>query len=64
VRLFDALPTTEAVVLDFAAWEGLTYMASLPHNNGPVARLFGLACLPAQPGVLMLVHQCDAFLGA
>lgn len=63
VALFMLLPKSEAVVLGFAAWMGLTYMAVLPPMSALLGRLFGLARLATLLGVMMLVHQLGAFLG-
>ncbi|HRQ56751.1 MAG TPA: MFS transporter [Azoarcus taiwanensis] len=63
VGLFLALPKTEWVVLGFAGWMGLTYMATLPPTAGLVGKLFGLRHMATLLGVVMLVHQLGAFLG-
>ncbi|HRP23372.1 MAG TPA: MFS transporter [Thauera sp.] len=63
VATFLALPKTEWVMLGFAAWMGLTYMATLPPTVGLVGKLFGLRHMATLVGVVMLVHQIGAFLG-
>lgn len=63
IALFLALPKTEAVLLAFAAWMGLTYMATLPPTAGLVGKLFGLQRMATLLGVVMFVHQLGAFLG-
>lgn len=63
VVTFLALPKTDWVMLGFAAWMGLTYMATLPPTVGLVGKLFGLRHLATLVGVVMLVHQIGAFLG-
>ena len=63
VITFLALPKTGWVMLGFAAWMGLTYMATLPPTVGLVGKLFGLRHLATLVGVVMLVHQIGAFLG-
>jgi len=63
VALFLLLPKTEWVLLAFAGWMGLTYMATLPPTAGLVSKLFGLRRMATLLGVVMLVHQIGAFLG-
>ncbi len=63
VTLFLTLPKTEWVLLGFAGWMGLTYMATLPPTAGLVGKLFGLRHMATLLGVVMLVHQLGAFLG-
>ena len=63
VALFLVLPTSEWMVLAFAAWMGLTYMATLPPTAGLVGKLFGLRRMATLLGVVMMVHQFGAFLG-
>ncbi len=63
VGLFLLAPKTEATVLAFAVWMGLTYMATLPPTSGLIGKLFGTQRLATLLGVVMLVHQVGAFLG-
>ena len=63
VGLFLLVPKTEATVLAFAVWMGLTYMATLPPTSGLIGKLFGTQRLATLLGVVMLVHQVGAFLG-
>ncbi len=63
VAAFLALPKTEWVMLGFAAWMGLTYMATLPPTVSLIGTLFGLRHMATLVGVVMLVHQVGAFLG-
>lgn len=63
VALFLVMPKTTTVMLVFACWMGLTYMATLPPTAGLVGRLFGLRHMATLFGVVMLVHQLGAFLG-
>lgn len=63
VALFLVLPKNEWVVLAFAGWMGLTYMATLPPTAGLVGKLFGLRSMATLLGVVMMVHQVGAFLG-
>lgn len=63
VIAFLALPREEWVMLAFAAWMGLTYMATLPPTVGLIGKLFGLSQMATLVGVVMLVHQLGAFLG-
>lgn len=63
VALFLALPKSEWVVLGFAGWMGLTYMATLPPTAGLIGKLFGLRRMATLLGVVMFVHQIGAFLG-
>lgn len=63
VALFLMLPKTEWVLLGFAGWMGLTYMATLPPTAGLVGKLFGLRHMATLLGVVMMVHQVGAFAG-
>ena len=64
IALFLAAPKTEAVVLAFSAWMGLTYMAVLPPTAGLVGKLFGAQRLATLLGITFVVHQAGAFLGS
>lgn len=64
VVAFIALPRSELVLLGFALWMGLTYMATLPPTTGLIAELFGARNLAALFGLTTLVHQAGSFLGA
>lgn len=63
VAVFLVMPKTEATLLAFALWMGITYMATLPPTSGLIAKLFGVARLAPLLGVTMLVHQIGSFLG-
>ena len=63
VALFLLVPTSQATMLGFAVWMGLTYMATLPPTSGLVAKLFGTHHLGSTFGVVMLAHQLGSFLG-
>jgi predicted MFS family arabinose efflux permease len=64
VVLFVVLPKSEVVLLGFALWMGLTYMATLPPTTGLIAQLFGARNVATLFGVTTLVHQVGSFLGA
>ena len=64
VLVFLLAPKTEAVVLVFAAFIGLTYLSTVPPPAGLVAKFFGLAHMATLFGFVMLSHQIGAFLGA
>jgi len=64
VAVFLLAPKTEAVVLGFSVWMGLTYMAALPPTAGLIAKLFGARNLGLLLGLTFFVHQLGAFLGA
>ena len=64
VLLFLAAPKTEAVVLVFAAFIGLTYLSTVPPTAGLVAKFFGTAHMATLFGFVMLSHQIGGFLGA
>jgi predicted MFS family arabinose efflux permease len=64
IALFLAAPKTEPVVLAFATWMGLTYMAVLPPTAGLVGKLYGTQRLATLLGLVFLVHQMGAFLGS
>ena len=63
VALFLLAPKTEAVMLGFAVWMGLTYMATVPPTSGLVGKLYGTRHLGSTFGVVMLVHQVGSFFG-
>ncbi|HEX5094065.1 MAG TPA: MFS transporter [Burkholderiales bacterium] len=61
---FLAAPKTEATVLVFSVWMGVTYMAVLPPTAGLVAKLFGAGRLATLLGLVFMLHQVGAFLGS
>lgn len=63
VALFLVAPKTQAVVIAFSVWMGLTYMAALPPTSGLVADRFGVGRLASLLGIAMLLHQVGSFLG-
>jgi len=63
VAFFLLAPRTEATVIAFSVWIGLTYMAVLPPTSGLIADRFGVARLAPLLGIAMLVHQIGSFLG-
>ncbi len=64
VLVFLLAPKTEAVVLVFAAFIGLTYLSTVPPTAGLVAKFFGTAHMATLFGFVMLSHQIGGFLGA
>lgn len=64
VALFLVMPKTAEVLLGFAVWMGITYMATLPPTVALVTERFGTARLSTLIGVVMMVHQVGAFAGA
>jgi MFS family permease len=64
VLLFLLAPKTEAVVLVFAAFIGLTYLSTVPPTAGLVAKFFGTSHMATLFGFVMLSHQIGGFLGA
>ena len=63
VAVFLWAPKTEPVMLGFAVWMGLTYMATMPPTAALVSRFYGTRHLGTLFGVVMLVHQIGSFLG-
>jgi predicted MFS family arabinose efflux permease len=63
VAAFIALPPGQALLLGFALWMGLTYMATLPLTTGILARLYGARNLAVLFGITMAMHQIGSFLG-
>jgi predicted MFS family arabinose efflux permease len=63
VAFFLVSPRTEASVIAFSVWIGLTYMAVLPPTSGLIADRFGVTRLARLLGIAMLVHQIGSFLG-
>jgi predicted MFS family arabinose efflux permease len=64
IALFLIAPKTEAVVLAFSVWMGLTYMAVLPPTAGLIGKLYGTQRLPTLLGITFMLHQVGAFLGS
>jgi len=64
VATFIALPPSQALLLGFALWMGLTYMATLPLTTGLLTRLYGAPNLAVLFGITMAMHQVGSFLGA
>ncbi len=64
IALFLAAPKTEATVLAFSVWMGLTYMAVLPPTAGLIGKLYGTQRLPTLLGITFMLHQVGAFLGS
>lgn len=63
VLCFLLAPKTPAVMLLFAVWMGVSYMAALPPTAGLIARRYGAANLSTLLGLTMLFHQVGSFLG-
>lgn len=63
VLCFLLAPKTPAVMLLFALWMGVSYMAVLPPTAGLIARRYGAANLSTLLGLTMLFHQAASFLG-
>lgn len=63
VALFVILPASREVLLGFALWMGLTYMATLPPTTGLIAKLYGARNVAVLFGVAMALHQVGSFLG-
>jgi MFS family permease len=64
VLVFLLAPKTEAVMLIFAAFMGLTFLSTVPPTAGLVARLFGPGNMATLFGIVLLTHQIGSFLGA
>jgi len=64
IAAFLLAPKTEAVVLAFSVWMGLTYMAVLPPVAGLIGKLYGAQRLATLLGITFLLHQVGAFLGS
>jgi predicted MFS family arabinose efflux permease len=63
VALFLLLPPSREVMLGFALWMGITYMATLPPTSGIIAKLYGARNVAVLFGVTMALHQVGSFLG-
>jgi len=63
IAVFLLLPKSEVVLLGFAVWMGMTYMATLPPTVGVIGQAFGVARLGSLFGITMFVHQLGSFLG-
>lgn len=63
VLLFMLAPKTPVIMLGFALWMGVSYMATMPPTAGLLVRLYGPGNLAALLGLAMLFHQVGSFLG-
>jgi predicted MFS family arabinose efflux permease len=63
VALFLLAPASREVMLGFALWMGITYMATLPPTSGIIAKLYGAKNIAVLFGVTMALHQVGSFLG-
>jgi predicted MFS family arabinose efflux permease len=63
VALFLLLPSSGGLLLGFAVWMGMTYMATLPPTTGIIAKLYGARNVAVLFGVTMAMHQVGSFLG-
>jgi len=63
IAVFLLLPKSEVVLLGFAVWMGMTYMATLPPTVGVIGQAFGVARLGSLFGITMFVHQLGSFMG-
>ena len=63
VAAFIALPPSQPLLLGFALWMGLTYMATLPLTTGILTRQYGASNLAVLFGITMALHQVGSFLG-
>jgi MFS family permease len=63
VLVFLALPKTNASLLAFAAWMGLSYFAVMPPTSGLIATLVRARQFATLFGITMLVHQLGSFCG-
>jgi predicted MFS family arabinose efflux permease len=64
VLAFVAMPTSEATLLGFALWMGLTSSATFAPTSGLVAERFGTRNVATLLGFTLFVHQIGSFLGA
>lgn len=64
VLVFVLAPKSTAVMLAFAAFMGLTFLATVPMTAGLVARFFGPAHMATLFGLVMVTHQVGGFIGA
>lgn len=64
VLVFLLAPKTEALMLIFAAFMGLTFLSTVPPTAGLVAKLFGPGNMATLFGLVLLTHQIGSFLGA
>ncbi len=63
VTVFVISPPTQPVLLGFALWMGVTYMATLPPTTGLIGKLYGARNVATLFGITMLMHQVGGFLG-
>jgi len=63
IALFVVAPKSEAVLMVFAVWMGITYMATLPPTVGLIGQAYGTGRLASLFGITMFVHQIGSFLG-
>ena len=64
IALLLILPTSNFIIIAFSCVIGLLWLSTVPPTSGIVANLFGTRYLSTLFGVVMVSHQCGAFVGS
>ena len=64
ITLLLILPTNNFTIIAFSCVIGLLWLSTVPPTSGIVANLFGTRYLSTLFGIVMVSHQCGAFVGS
>jgi len=64
ITLLLILPTNNYTIIAFSCVIGLLWLSTVPPTSGIVANLFGTRYLSTLFGIVMVSHQCGAFVGS
>lgn len=64
IALLLVLPTNNFIIITFSCLIGLLWLSTVPPTSGIVANLFGTRYLSTLFGIVMVSHQCGAFVGS
>ena len=64
IFLLLILPTNNFIVIAFSCLIGLLWLSTVPPTSGIVANRFGTRYLSTLFGIVMVSHQCGAFVGS
>ena len=64
IFLLLILPTNNFIIIAFSCLIGLLWLSTVPPTSGIVANRFGTRYLSTLFGIVMVSHQCGAFVGS
>ena len=64
ITLLLIMPTNNFTIIAFSCVIGLLWLSTVPPTSGIVANLFGTRYLSTLFGIVMVSHQCGAFVGS